>query len=242
MNYYVINHCIKWRFTIQCFIQFISLLFGTDLISYTRIVTDIVAVRQKPLICKFDLFFHNSFYWRLYTLLINKCIQRACPQLASWLTIHGGAWVHNNHTCCHSRSVAFLIFTMNFDWEEPMPTDSINWSERPVTLWGWSWTLWQQCQTGGCCRRCGRYCSAALTFSITLWSNRGAPFRLYTLLFYYLFVFYCSLIFYVIVMSALIFYFYLHLHLYRSFSFILYFYFYFARSIGTKKFFLPGIK
>ena len=34
-----------------------------------------------------------------------------------------------------------------------MPTDSINWSERPVTLWGWSWTLCQQCQTGGCCSK-----------------------------------------------------------------------------------------
>ena len=57
MNCYVINHCMKWKFTIQCFIQFILLHFCTDLISYTEKV--LVAVRQKPLICKFDLFFQN---------------------------------------------------------------------------------------------------------------------------------------------------------------------------------------
>ena len=51
-------------------------------------------------------------------------------------------------------------------------TGSTSWSGRPVTLWGWSWTLWQQCQSGGCCRSCGRYCSTALTLSTTLWSNR----------------------------------------------------------------------
>ena len=39
----------------------------------------------------------------------------------------------------------------------------------------WSWTLWQQCQTGGCCPGCGFSCSMALTLSTTLWSNRGAP-------------------------------------------------------------------
>ena len=61
--YYVINRCIKWRFTIQCFIQFISLLFCTDLISYTWIINDIVAIRQKPRIRKFELFFPNWFYW-----------------------------------------------------------------------------------------------------------------------------------------------------------------------------------
>ena len=58
------------------------------------------------------------------------------------------------------------------DWEEQMPTDSTGWSGRPVMLWGRSWTLWQQCQTG---RWCGWYCSMALTLSTTLWSNRGAP-------------------------------------------------------------------
>ena len=71
---YVINHCIKWRFTIQCFIQLISLLFGIDLISYTRIITDIVGVRQKLLIFRFrskdlDFTVHPSC---LYTLLTNE--------------------------------------------------------------------------------------------------------------------------------------------------------------------------
>ena len=61
------------------------------------------------------------------------------------------------------------------DWEVQMPTDPTSWSGRPVMLWGWSWTLWQQCQTGGCCRSCGWYCSMTLTVYTTLWSNRGAP-------------------------------------------------------------------
>ena len=54
-----------------------------------------------------------------------------------------------------------------------MPTDSTSWSGRPVTLWRWSWTLWQKCQTGGCCRSCGRYCSMAPTLHNALVKQRS---------------------------------------------------------------------
>ena len=30
--------------------------------------------------------------------------------------------------------------------------DWTDWSARPVTLWGWSWTIWHWCQRGGCCQ------------------------------------------------------------------------------------------
>ena len=82
MNYfYVLNHYIKWRFTIQ-FIQFILLLFYTDLISYTWISTDIVAVRQNLLFANLTYFFMIDFTGHpspLYILKANECIQRESP-------------------------------------------------------------------------------------------------------------------------------------------------------------------
>ena len=49
--------------------------------------------------------------------------------------------------------------------------DSSNWSARPVRMWGWTWTLWQRCQTGGCGLRYMPSWTMSPTLSMMCWSN-----------------------------------------------------------------------
>ena len=109
------------------------LLFCTDLISYTWIITDIVAFRQKPLICKFVLFFHYRFYWPPFTSvhIISQWMYSKSLSPGGCLSDDTqGVWVHNNRTfCCHLRSVAFLISTFWLHangWISPQKYKSIS--------------------------------------------------------------------------------------------------------------------